>query len=152
MFRWSGGAWARGYENTTEFLPPLPNLQTRWVLAPHPSKGRGPWQGGRGVEVTVPTPRCAHPSPSMGGELITLEPPLFSKHISFLLRPSSFLHDVRYRTSYPGQSFPGSRSRCPSTSALGYRSFRSLSSTSMARFCACVRVSPGFPQRSSPPS
>ncbi len=40
-------------------------------MVPHPSKGAGPWQGGRGVEVTDPTPRYAHPSPTMGGELIT---------------------------------------------------------------------------------
>ena len=50
---------------------PHPNLQAVARSAPHPSKGRGSWQGGRGAEVTDPTPRYAHPSPTMGGGLIT---------------------------------------------------------------------------------
>jgi hypothetical protein len=47
----------RAQSSHRDFIVPLPHS------APHPSKGRGPWQGGRGVEVTDPTPRCAHPSP-----------------------------------------------------------------------------------------
>ena len=39
--------------------------------APHPSKGRGPWQGGRGDNNTDPTLVSLNPSPTMGGELIT---------------------------------------------------------------------------------
>ena len=55
----------RAQRSRRDFIVPLARS------APHPSKGRGPWQGGRGVEVTDPTPRYAHPSPTMGGELIT---------------------------------------------------------------------------------
>ena len=39
---------------------PAEILLSRWLV-----------QGGRGVEVTDPTPRYAHPSPTMGGEVIT---------------------------------------------------------------------------------
>ena len=60
---------AENYRPAGSFGSPPQAIGTMPRSAPHPSKGRGPWQGGRGVEVTDPTPRYAHPSPTMGGEL-----------------------------------------------------------------------------------